>query len=156
MISDEMMVRRDAGELIDGAVAAMVSAEMIQRRAEQLVGCSQPLLCGRGVGRILDVDEAGISVLVRGVRVELTWDRLLSAWRRLRLNHTLTVDELGGRHDAIALVSLLTWMQIDDLDVTDLEGVVRLRKPLGVPVHQYADITNAGLGRPQRHSISGG
>lgn len=145
MIADEMMARRDAGELIGRAVSTMISAETLQRRGRQMAGQAFPLVGSRGSGRVVRVGDAGLSLLVRGVRVDCTWDRLLSAWSRLVANHTLTVDELGGGSDAVGLVSLLAALQGDALTVIDADSLVALSAPVGAPIHQYADMRRRGL-----------
>ena len=43
---------------------------------------------------------------MRGKRADYTWDRVRDTWLRLQANQALTVDELGGGHDAVGLVSL--------------------------------------------------
>ena len=62
-----------------------------------------PLTFWRGKGRIVASDDTSLSLLVRGVRTDLTWDRLAVTWDRLLSNHTLTVDELGGEADGVGI-----------------------------------------------------
>ena len=84
----------------------MISIETMKHRTEQMVGEEFPLVFWRGKGRIVGADEGGLSLLVRGMRADYTWDRLTVTWQRLLANHTLTVDELGGGHDAVGIVSI--------------------------------------------------
>ncbi len=145
MIADEVMARRDAGVLIDHAVAEMIAEETLRRRAAEVVGESFPVLTRGGTGRVVRTGEQTISLLVSGVRTECTWVRVCACWQRLVENHTLTVDELGGRDDAVALVSLLAHLQRDLLDVDGDEGLLVLKDVRGTPVHQYTPLKRRGV-----------
>src|SRR5674476_1501272 len=74
----------------------MISIETMRHHTEQMLGAEFPLVFWRGKGRIVGSDEGGLSLLVRGMRADYTWDRLTVTWKRFLSNHTLTVDELGG------------------------------------------------------------
>ena len=84
----------------------MISIDTMKFRTADMIGEEFPLVFWRGNGRIVASDDESISLLVRGVRVDLTWDRLAVTWSRFLQNHTMTVDELGGGADAVGIVSL--------------------------------------------------
>ena len=119
----------------------MISIEVLRTSATSLVGDGFPLVLWRGQGRIVGSDEAGLDLLVRGMRARYTWDRLDGALRRLLANHTLGVDELGGGHDAVGVVSLFALLLADDVKVIGPDGLLVLRLPEGTPIHQYADMS---------------
>jgi hypothetical protein len=133
----------------------MISIETMKNRTEQMLGEEFPLVFWRGKGRIVGSDEGGLSVLVRGMRADYTWDRLTVTWKRLLSNHTLTVDELGGGHDAVGIVSIFALLQADGLDVLDADGLLVLREPTDTPVHQYADMNRPTSWAPWRRKIHG-
>ena len=133
----------------------MISIETMQHRTEQMLGEEFPLVFWRGKGRIVGADEGGLSLLVRGMRADYTWDRLSVTWQRLLSNHTLTVDELGGGHDAVGIVSLFALLQSDGLDVLDVDGLLVLKKRTDSPVHQYADMNRPTSWAPWRRKIHG-
>ena len=89
------------------------------------------------------------------MRADFTWDRLTVTWKRLVADHTLTVDELGGGHDAVGIVSLFALMQADALDVLDADGLLVLKAPEDTPVHQYADMNRPTSWAPWRRKIHG-
>jgi hypothetical protein len=133
----------------------MISIETMKHRTEQMLGEEFPLVFWRGKGRIVGADESGLSLLVRGMRADYTWDRLTVTWNRLLSNHTLTVDELGGGHDAVGIVSIFAYMQADGLDVLDVDGLLVLSERVGSPVHQYADMNRPTSWAPWRRKIHG-
>jgi len=133
----------------------MISIETMKHRTEQMLGEEFPLVFWRGKGRIVGSDEGGLSLLVRGMRADYTWDRLTVTWKRLLSNHTLTVDELGGGHDAVGIVSIFALLQADGLDVLDADGLLVLREPTDTPVHQYADMNRPTSWAPWRRKIHG-
>ena len=133
----------------------MISIETMQHRTEQMLGEEFPLVFWRGKGRIVGADEGGLSLLVRGMRADYTWDRLSVTWQRLLSNHTLTVDELGGGHDAVGIVSLFALLQSDGLDVLDVDGLLVLKERADTPVHQYADMNRPTSWAPWRRKIHG-
>jgi hypothetical protein len=96
-----------------------------------------------------------LSLLVRGMRADLTWDRLTVTWNRFLSNHTLTVDELGGGHDAVGIVSVFALVQADDLDVLDADGLLILKEHADTPVHQHADMNRPTSWAPWRRKIHG-
>ena len=133
----------------------MISIETMKYRTEQMLGDEFPLVFWRGKGRIVGSGEGGLSLLVRGMRADYTWDRLTVTWKRLLSNHTLTVDELGGGHDAVGIVSIFALMQADGLDVLDVDGLLVLKERADTPVHQYADMNRPTSWAPWRRKIHG-
>ena len=119
----------------------MISIEALKTSATSMVGDRFPLVLWRGQGRIAASDAAGLDLLVRGIRARYTWDRLDVTLRRLFANHTLGVDELGGGHDAVGIVSLFALLLGDDVEVLGVDGLLVLRLPEGTPIHQYADMS---------------
>jgi len=106
-----------------------------------MVGSGFPLVLWRGEGRIAGSDDAGLDLLVRGIRARYTWDRLDVTLQRLFANHTLGVDELGGGHDAVGIVSLFALLLVDEVKVLGDDGLLVQRLPEGTPIHQYADMS---------------
>ena len=133
----------------------MISIETMKHRTEQMLGEEIPLVFWRGKGRIVGSDEGGLSLLVRGMRADYTWDRLTVTWKRFLSNHTLTVDELGGGHDAVGIVSIFAQLQADGLDVVDADGLLVLRERPDTPAHQYADMNRPTSWAPWRRKIHG-
>jgi hypothetical protein len=133
----------------------MISIETMKHRTEQMIGEEFPLVFWRGKGRIVGSNDRELSLLVRGMRADFTWDRLTVTWKRFVANHTLTVDELGGGHDAVGIVSLFALMQADGLDLLDADGLLVLKKPEDTPVHQYADMNRPTSWAPWRRKIHG-
>jgi hypothetical protein len=133
----------------------MISIDTMKHRAKQMLGEEFPLVFWRGKGRIVGADAGGLSLLVRGMRADYTWDRLTVTWKRLLSNHTLTVDELGGGHDAVGIVSIFAQLQADGLDVLDADGLLVLRERPDTPVHQYADMNRPTSWAPWRRKIHG-
>ena len=79
----------------------MISAETMKWRLQEGKVSEFDLVFWNGAGRVVAADDARLSLQVRGKRADYTWDRVRDTWRRLQLNHVLTVDELGGGHDAV-------------------------------------------------------
>ena len=144
MIPDELMKRRGAAAVIDQMVAEQMRLEGMQQQSAEMVGREFPLVMWHGRGRIVAAGGRGVSLQVRGMRADYTWERLARTWKRLRDNHTLGIDELGGAHDAVGIVSLFAFLEADSLDVVDAEGLLvfrRTTKRRENPVHQYADMS---------------
>lgn len=133
----------------------MISIETMRYRTAQMVGEEFPLVFWRGEGRIVASDDSALDLLVRGVRGRYTWDRLTVTWQRLLSNHTLTVDELGGGHDAVGIVSIFALMQADGLEVIDQDGLLVLQDRQDTPVHQYAGTDRPASWAPWRRKIKG-
>ena len=133
----------------------MLSFETAKWRFGAMKGKEFPLIFWRGTGRIVDVGETKIAVQVRGKRADLTWDRLQNAWQRVRTNHTVTVDELGGGHDAVGIVALLASLADEDVEVVPEDGMLRLRTPHDQPEHQFVAMTQPATWTAWRRKIDG-
>ncbi len=133
----------------------MISIETMKYRANELVGQEFPLVFWRGKARVAAVDDTSIALLVRGQRVDLTWDRLAVSWQRLLGNFTLTIDELGGQADAVGVVSLFAFMQADAVEVTDADGLLVLKERKGKPEHQDVAAGRPSTWGPWRRKIHG-
>ena len=133
----------------------MISSETMKHRTEQMIGDEFPLVFWRGKCRIVGSSDRELSLLVRGMRADFTWDRVTVTWKRLVADHTLTVDELGGGHDAVGIVSLFALMQADALDVLDADGLLVLKAPEDTPVHQYAALNRPASWAPWRRKLQG-
>jgi hypothetical protein len=133
----------------------MISIETMKSRTADMIGEEFPLVFWRGKGRIVASDDTSLSLLVRGLRVDLTWDRLVTTWSRVVSNHTLTVDELGGGADAVGIVSLFAFLQADGVSVLDTDGLLVLDDTDGSPVHQFADMSRPTSWAPWRRKIHG-
>ena len=133
----------------------MISIETMKFRTAEMIGDEFPLVFWRGKARVVASGDASLSLLVRGVRTDLTWERLTTTWKRLISNHTLTVDELGGTADAVGIVSLFAAFQADGLSVLDADGLLVLKEPADTPVHQYADMSRPTSWAPWRRKIHG-
>jgi hypothetical protein len=133
----------------------MISIETMKFRTADMVGEEFPLVFWRGKGRIVGSDGTSLSLLVRGLRVDLTWDRLSTTWNRTLSNQTLTVDELGGGADAVGVVSLFAFMQADAVSVLDTDGLLVVDETEGTPVHQFADMSRPASWAPWRRKIHG-
>ncbi len=133
----------------------MISIETMKFRTADMIGQEFPLVFWRGKGRIVASDDTSLSLQVRGVRVDLTWDRLVTTWGRTLSNHTLTVDELGGGADAVGIVSLFAFLQADAVSVLDTDGLLVVDDTEGTPVHQFADMSRPTSWAPWRRKIHG-
>ncbi len=133
----------------------MISIEAMKARTAETLGEEFPLVFWRGSARIVASGGDSLALLVRGVRVDLTWERLTITWKRLLANHTLSVDELGGGADAVGIVSLFADLQADGLGVVDVDGLLVVREPADTPVHQYADMSRPTSWAPWRRKIHG-
>jgi len=134
----------------------MISIETMKFRTADMLGEEFPLVFWRGKGRIVASDARSLSLLIRGVRVDLTWERLTTTWERLLSNHALSVDELGGGADAVGIISLFAELQADGLDLLGTDGLLVLCEPADTPVHQYADMSRPTSWAPWRRKIHGG
>ena len=133
----------------------MISIETMKFRTADMIGEEFPLVFWRGKGRIVASDDISLSLSVRGMRVDLTWERLTTSWARLLSNHTLTVDELGGGADAVGIVSLFAAQQADGVSVLDTDGLLVVDETSGTPVHQFADMSRPTSWAPWRRKIHG-
>ena len=155
MTPNEVRTRLDAGRTIDRAVGAPATVDAMRLRGAAMIGEEFPLVFWRGKGRIVASDDNSISLLVRGVRVDLTWERLSTTWDRLLSNHTLTVDELGGGADAVGIVSLFALFAAEVLSVLGSDGLLVLLETQETPVHQFADMSRPTSWAPWRRKIHG-
>jgi hypothetical protein len=158
MIPDELMKRRGTAAVIDQMVAEQMRLEGMQQQSSDMVGREFPLVMWSGAGRIVAAGDRGVSLLVRGLRADYTWERLARTWKRLRDNQTLGVDELGGAHDAVGIVSLFAFLEADSVDVVDDRGLLvfrRTTKRRENPVHQYADMSTPTAWPQWRSHIHG-
>jgi len=119
----------------------MVSCEEMRGTVSGLVGAEVPLVQHVGRGRVVAVDSAGVELVVQGVRMPYTWERLDAALQRLAANHTLGIDELGGGTDAVGIVSLIAAALGRSVRVSPAAGQVVLLEPEGRPIHQYSDMS---------------
>jgi hypothetical protein len=133
----------------------MISIETMKFRTADMIGEEFPLVFWRGKGRIVASDDTSLSLLIRGLRVDLTWERLATTWDRTLSNHTLTVDELGGGADAVGVVSLFAYLQADAVSVLDTDGLLVVDDTEGTPVHQFADMSRPTSWAPWRRKIHG-
>jgi hypothetical protein len=133
----------------------MISIETMKFRTADMIGEEFPLVFWRGKGRIVASDDISLSLLIRGLRVDLTWDRIVTTWGRTLSNHTLTVDELGGGADAVGVVSLFACLQADAVSVLDTDGLLVVDDTEGTPVHQFADMSRPTSWAPWRRKIHG-
>jgi hypothetical protein len=118
----------------------MIDLEALRASVSEMGDAPFPLLSRRGAGRVVAVDDGGLDLLVGGLRARVTWDRFAAALHRLSANHTVSVDEMGGGHDAAAIVSLLAHALANDVSVIAPEGLLVVRDASGTPIHQYADM----------------
>lgn len=131
----------------------MIPFDVLKSRLIAMQGQDVTLLEARGLGRLVKVDESGADVVVRGVRIRLTWGRLDGCLQRLAANHTLTVEELGGGPDALGLVSLLAAALPEEVVVSPAEGLILARERNDKPIHQYANMSGVVRGgRPRRRA----
>jgi hypothetical protein len=133
----------------------MISIETMKFRTADMIGEEFPLVFWRGKGRIVASDDTSLSLQVRGIRTDLTWERLFTTWSRTLSNHTLTVDELGGGADAVGIVSLFAYLQADAVSVLDSDGLLVVDDTEGTPVHQFADMSRPTSWAPWRRKIHG-
>jgi hypothetical protein len=133
----------------------MLSFETAKWRLSSMAGREFPLVFWQGAGRVVAVDASSLSLQVRGKRAEYTWDRLQNVWGRLRDNHSVSVDELGGGHDAVGAVSVLALLADEDVLVDSEHGVLRLRKPTTKPVHENVPMVDEGTWSVLKRKIRG-
>ncbi|HUK76331.1 MAG TPA: hypothetical protein VL117_01885 [Thermoleophilia bacterium] len=111
----------------------MISAETMKWRLQEGKVAEFDLLVWTGTGRVVAAGDR-LALQVRGQRADFTWDRVRDTWVRLQDNKALTVDELGGGHDAVGLVSLFAVFGGDELEVVAADGSLRVRAAAGRPV----------------------
>jgi hypothetical protein len=148
-------MKSQSEQMVNESVLASWRVEQMELRTADMVGEQFPLVFWRGRGRIVASDQTGLSLLVRGLRAVYTWERLELTWKRLVANHTLSVDELGGGHDAVGIISIFAFMQGESLEVLDHDGLLVLKRPSDTPVHQYANMNRPSSWAPWRRKIHG-
>lgn len=114
----------------------MVTIDAMMAGLRSRCGGQIPLVQWPGPARLLAVSDEGVTLLVAGRRTVLTWARVRSAVERLAANHELSIIELGGQQDAVALVALVAATQAEYVTVSEEHGVLRLKDARGTPVHQ--------------------
>jgi hypothetical protein len=112
----------------------MISAEVMKARLQLGEVAEFDLVFWKGTGRVVGAGDDKLSLQVRGKRADYTWDRVRDTWQRLRQNHTLTVDELGGGCDAVGLVSLFATFGAGEIEVVPVDGLLCLPRAAGRPV----------------------
>jgi hypothetical protein len=117
--------------------ADMLTAETIKWRIQMDKLREFDLVFWQGNGRVVASGPETLSLLVRGKRADYTWDRVRDAWSRLHENQALGIDELGGQHDAVGLVSLFAALNQREVEVVAADGLLRLRKTQGKPVRSF-------------------
>ena len=118
----------------------MISAETMKWRLQEGKAAEFDLLFGQGTGRVVSAGDR-LALQVAGKRADYTWERVRDTWLRLQDNQELTVDELGGGHDAVGLVSLFAVFGGDELDVVPADGLLRVRETRGRPVRPHPGST---------------
>ena len=134
----------------------MISIETMKFRTADMIGEEFPLVFWRGNGRIVASDDQSISLLVRGVRVDLTWDRLTVTWSRFLAEPHHDRGRTGrrrrrGRHRQ----PLRAHRRPTGSARLEAEGLITLAESEGVPVHQYADMSVPTSWAPWRRKIHG-
>jgi hypothetical protein len=115
----------------------MLTAETIKWRIQMDKLQGFDLIFWEGSGRVVANGPDTVSLLVRGKRADYTWSRVRDAWDRLHENQALGIDELGGQHDAVGLVSLFAALNQREIEVLADDGLLRLRKTTGKPVRSF-------------------
>jgi len=133
----------------------MISAETMKWRLQEGRLTQFDLVFWTGTGRVVAAGDDKLSLQVRGKRADYTWQRVTDTWRRFQANQALTVDELGGGHDAVGLVSLYAAFADDDVDVVAGDGLLRLRKVNGKPVRPYPGPMLPASWAPLQRKIDG-
>ena len=133
----------------------MISIETMKQRTAEMVGEEFPLVSWKGTGRVVGSDDSTLTLLVRGMRADYTWERLAITWNRVLQNHTLDIDELGGAFDAVGIVSIFALLGADDLEVIPEDGLLVLKKRADRPVHQYSDMSRPTAWAQWRRDIHG-
>ena len=114
----------------------MISAETMKWRLQEGRAAEFDLLFWQGTGRVVSAGDR-LALQVRGKRADYTWERVRDTWLRLQDNQALTIDELGGGHDAVGLVSLFAVFGGDELEVVPADGLLRVRGAAGRPVRPH-------------------
>ncbi len=132
----------------------MISAETMKWRLQEGRIADFDLIFWKGTGRVVAAGDR-LSLQVRGKRADYTWERVRDTWRRLQVNHALTVDELGGGHDAVGLVSLFAAFGDDEVEVVAADGLLRLPRAAGRPVRPDPGALSPSSWAPLQRKIDG-
>ena len=132
----------------------MISAETMKWRLQEGRFSEFDLVFWKGTGRVVGAGDK-LSLQVRGKRADYTWERLRDTWQRLQVNHELTVDELGGGHDAVGLVSLFAACGQDEIEVDATDGLLRLPRAGGRPVRPDPGAPVPSTWAPLQRKIDG-
>lgn len=132
----------------------MISAETMKWRLQQGKIAEFDLIFWKGTGRVVGAGDT-LSLQVRGKRADYTWARLRDTWQRLQANHALTIDELGGGHDAVGLVSLFAALGQDEIEVVAAAGLLELPGAAGRPVRPDPGAMVARSWAPLQRKIDG-
>jgi len=133
----------------------MISAETMKWRLQEGHVTDFDLVFWTGTARVVAAGDDKLSLQVRGKRADYTWQRVTDTWRRFQANQALTVDELGGGHDAVGLVSLYAAFADDDVDVVPRDGLLRLRTANGKPIRPYPGPVLPASWAPLQRKIDG-
>jgi hypothetical protein len=115
----------------------MLTVETMKFRLQEGTLTEFDLVFWTGKAKVVAIGDDTVSLLVRGKRANYTWDRVRSTWERLFSNQLLSVDELGGGHDAVGLVSLFAAWELDEIAVDAPNGVLRVVDAAGKPVRSF-------------------
>ena len=133
----------------------MISAETMKWRLQEGRLIEFDLVFWTGTGRVVGVGDDTLSLQVRGKRADYPWTRVTDTWRRFQANQALTVDELGGGHDAVGLVSLYAAFADADVAVVPRDGLLCLRHANGKPVRPYPGAMLPESWAPLQRKIDG-
>ncbi|MEZ5125527.1 MAG: hypothetical protein R2826_04665 [Thermoleophilia bacterium] len=118
----------------------MLSVEVMKGEAERCRGEEFSLVGRSGRGRVLGGDARSLRLAVNGLFVLLAWGRLDAAIKRLSANGFLSVTELGGGSDAVAVVSALAYFSRGALTLDAGSRLVLLPAARTKPVHQFTEM----------------
>ena len=133
----------------------MISAEVMKARLQEGEAAEFDLVFWKGTGRVLGAGDDKLSLQVRGKRADYTWARVRDTWLRLQQNQALTVDELGGGHDAVGLVSLFANINAGEIEVVAADGILRLPRAVGRPVRPDPGAVQPPSWAPLQRKIDG-
>ena len=133
----------------------MISAEVMKARLQEGEVAEFDLVFWKGRGRVVGTGNGKLSLQVRGKRADYTWARVRDTWARLQQNHALSVDELGGGHDAVGLVSLFATFNTNEIAVDAADGLLRLPRAAGRPVRPDPGALQPASWAPLQRKIDG-
>ena len=133
----------------------MITADVLKARLQEGEVAEFDLVFWKGTGRVVGAGDDKLSLQVRGKRADYTWARVRDTLQRLQQNHTLTVDELGGGHDAVGLVSLFASFDPGEIEVEAVDGLLRLPRAAGRPVRPDPGAVLPASWAPLQRKIDG-